>query len=69
MKIKRFAIERIPIEVEYVRTIAGRLFLLAHFHKLIKYVKKQLVRNDIPVCKSIYRLYSPQIEVKKHDER
>ena len=44
------------LQVEYVRTIAGRLFLLAHFHKLIKYVKMQLVINDIPVCKSIYRL-------------
>lgn len=52
-----------------VRQIAGRLFLLASFHKLIKYVKMQLVINDIPVCKSIYRLYIPQIEVKKHDER
>jgi len=69
MKIKRFAIERIPIEVEYVRPIAGRLFLLSHFHKLIKYVKIQPVIKDIPVCKPIYRLYIPQIEVKKHDGR
>lgn len=69
MKIKRFAIERIPIEVEYVRPIAGRLFLLSHFHKLIKYARIQPVINDIPVSKSIYRLYIPQIEVKKHDGR
>lgn len=69
MKNKRFAVERIPIEVEYIRPIAGRLFLLFHLHKLIKHVKVQPVISGKPVCKPIHRLYIPQIEVKKHDKK
>ncbi len=59
--IKRFAVERIPVEVEYTRPIAGRLFLLFNFHRLIKYRKVQLTINNKPICKPFYRLYIPKI--------
>ena len=65
IKIKRFAIERIPVEVEYIRPIAGRLFLLFHFHRLIKYAKVHPAIWDVPVCKPIYRLYIPKIIATK----
>ena len=68
MKVKRFAVERIPMEVEYIRPVAGRLYLLFHFHRLIKYVKFKPVFLNGPVCKPIYRLDVPKIEVKKNEE-
>ena len=69
MKVKRFAVERIPIEVECARPIAVRLFLLFHLHKMIKHVKVQPVIAGKPVCKPIHMLYIPQIEVKRHDKK
>lgn len=69
MKIKRFAVERIPIEVKFKRPIAGRLFLLFHFHRFVKFRKIQTVIYNKKCGKPFYRLYVPQIEVKNDDGR
>lgn len=74
MKIKRFEVERIPIEVEFIRPIAGRLFLLFHFHMFVKFRKMQTVvynnrYGSIKRGKPLYRLYIPKIEVKNNDGR
>lgn len=69
MNIKRFAVERIPIEVEFIRPISGRLFLLFHFHRLVQFRKIQTVICNKKCGKPFYRLYVPQIEVKNYDGR
>lgn len=70
MKISKFKIERIPIEVEYIRPIAGRLFLLFNMHRFVKFRKIQTVvynkKCKIVNCgKPFYRLYVPKIMVIK----
>ncbi len=66
MKIKRFAVERIPVEVEYIRPITGRLFLFFNFYRFVKLMKINTVtydkRYDTMKCgKPIYRLYIPKV--------
>lgn len=65
MKIKKFAIERLEFDVEYVNPIFGRLYLLFNYFKLIKFAKIQPCIWDNPVCKPIYRIYMPKINIVK----
>lgn len=62
MKIKRFAIERVPVVIEYTRPIAGRLLLLFNYYRLVKFIKFQPTINNVPACKHFYRLYVPKLE-------
>lgn len=73
MKISKFKIERIPIEVEYIRPIAGRLFLLFNLYRFVKFRKIQAVvynkKCEIINCgKPFYRLYVPKITVIKRGD-
>lgn len=68
MKIKRFNVERIHVKIEYIRQIAGRLYMLFNFHRLIKFVKFQPVLMNNTCCSPLYRLYIPKIEVKRNEE-
>lgn len=66
MKIKRFAVERIPVEVEYIRPITGRLFLFFNFYRFVKLMKINIVihnkrYNTMKYGKPIYRLYIPKV--------
>ena len=62
MKNKRFKVERVPVEVEYIRPILGRLYMLFCFLKLIKRVKIQPTINGVPACKPIHVIFIPKIE-------
>lgn len=60
MKIKRFEIERVPVEFEYIRPIAGRLYMLLCFVKLIRHVKVQPTISGVAACKPIHILCIPK---------
>lgn len=62
MKIKRFEVERVPVEVEYIRPIVGRLYLLFIFFKLIRHVKVQPTINGVRACKPIHILCIPKLK-------
>lgn len=59
--VKQFAVERIPIEVEYIRPVLGRLYVLLAFARTIRVVKIRLTIGDKPLGKVFYRLYVPKI--------
>lgn len=65
MKIKRFAIERLPFEVECNRLILGRLYLIANVFRLVKVEKINLCMFGKQIGKPIYRIYIPKIDFKK----
>ena len=64
MKIKRFVVVRIPTEVEYIRTIVGRVYLFLNFYKLIKIQKIYFEFKGFCESKPIYRVYIPKINAK-----
>lgn len=65
MKIKRFAIERLPFEVECNRPILGRIYLIANFFRFVKVGKINICMFEKQIWEPIYRLYIPKIDFKK----
>ena len=61
-KIKRFAVEKIPIEVEYVSPILGRVYLMCNLFRLVKCAKIMITIPKIGSYKPLYRLYIPQFK-------
>lgn len=63
MKIKRFEVERVPVKFEYIRPVAGRLYMPFLFLKLIRHVKIQpTINGGIPACKPIHIILIPKKE-------
>lgn len=61
-RIKRFAIERIPIEIKYVRPVLGRLYLMCNLFRFVKFAKIIPTIPKIGSYKPLYRLYIPQFK-------
>lgn len=58
MKVKKFDILAVPLEVEYKKPILGRLFGLLCWLMLVKVKKFNVTMNNQPVF-SFYRLIIP----------
>lgn len=73
MKIKRFQVLRPVIEVEYVRPIIGRLYLMLNIPRMIKFTKQKIkcvanwadgMQGTLSIF-NVYYLCIPKIEQKK----
>lgn len=71
MKIERFALEPIDVEVEAKYPLLSRLVLYLtywRFIKLFKFcptIKNEKTGKETPFCKPFYRLYYARIKVLK----
>lgn len=59
MKMKKFDVLNVPIEVEYVSPVAGRLYGLLAWFMLIRMKKITFTLNEKPIG-SVYRLIVPR---------
>ena len=59
MKVKKFDVLIVPLEVEYLKPIMGRLFCLLAWLMLIRFKKFNFTMNGQPVF-SFYRLIVPR---------
>lgn len=58
-RVKKFDVPTVPLEVEYVSPLAGRLFGLLAWLMLVRMKRFNLTLNNKPVC-SFYRLIVPR---------
>lgn len=58
-KIKKFDVVTVPVEVEYINPVLGRLFGLVAWFMLVRVKKFNLTMDNAPVC-SFYRLIVPR---------
>lgn len=59
MKVKKVDILTVPLEVEYIKPIRGRLFALFVWVMLVRFKKFNFTMNGQPVF-SFYRLIVPR---------
>lgn len=59
MKVKKFDVLTVPLEVEYVKPIMGRLFCLIGWVMLVRFKKFNFIMNSQPVF-GFYRLIVPR---------
>lgn len=59
MKVKKFDVLIVPLEVEYIKPIRGRLFALFGWVMLVRFKKFNFTMNGQPVF-SFYRLIVPR---------
>ena len=59
MKVKKFDVLTVPVEVEYKKPILGRLFGLLCWLMLVKVKKFNVTMNNQPIF-SFYRLIIPR---------
>lgn len=59
MKVKKFNVLTVPLEVEYENPILGRLFCLLCLVMLVRFKKFNFTMNDQPIF-NFYRLIIPR---------
>lgn len=59
MKVKKFDVLTVPLEVEYENSVLGRLFSLFAWLMLVRVKKFNLTMNGKPIS-SFYRLIVPR---------
>lgn len=59
MKVKKFDVLTVPLEVEYIKPIRGQLFALFCWLMLVRFKKFNFTMNGQPIF-SFYRLIVPR---------